>query len=181
MDLIKSLLIRTPQGAIPAASQLQPCQVQRKEQPTIGITNTSTTPPQHPDLANRLDIFSAEEWSVKIDAPNRSIANEHAVADFHILCSRLGLAASFDITESARASFQARVKFGSHVVEDNGQYPSKKDAKRVVALQGIPILQAMLDADKKAAAQQQVEKSDTSGENWVGMLTGAFEQLRIPT
>ena len=173
MDLL-SYLVRAPQCVVPLVSHLQASQISAKQASLPDPTTiTSTT-------GSSVNIIPFEEWAATRDIQdtlNPVSEIENAVGAFHMLCTRRGIVPAFDITESPLYSFHGKVTFANYVVEEEGPFPSKKDAKKAVALKAMPIVQSLLEADEKAAVQD-VQREGSSvnshGENYVGILTGVL-------
>jgi len=176
-------LVRAPQGIVPRAPHFQASQISTKQARLTDLKTTTTS-------GSSVNIIPFEEWAATRDiqdAAKPTLAIENAVGAFHILCIHCGIVPAFDITESPLYSFHGKVTFANYVVEEEGPFPSKKDAKKAVALKAMPIVQSLLEANKKAAEQDvqkegsSVRSDDSHGENYVGILTGASHFRQIIT
>jgi len=199
MDLL-NYLVRSPRGALPVVSRHQPQVVGNENGNYAGISPASAsmqsdrnTAAQPAPVAKSVGILSFEEWAATSEATAGSVTppDVNAVGTLHMLCTRCGVVPEFTLTESPLYSFHAKLVLGNQTIEGHGPFSSKKEAKKYVAAQGIPILQALLDAEKRAAAVQQHELKRGSScagsvdgdaqENWVGILHGTFACLLSPS
>lgn len=87
------------------------------------------------------------------------------VIEFYKLCQERAITPVFTFDGVAdKAEFSVLVEFGGTVLREDGPFTSKKEAKEVMAEKGISVV-------KELSVPEKIVKE---GENWVGMLSGAF-------
>lgn len=134
-------------------------------------------PPRQPEPAE------TPSEPVIVPLPAVPTTGEH-VANFNNLCMRHFIAPQFTIQEISKGCFTARVEFGSHMCEEDGPFPSKKQAKEAVCRPALEILSAEEIPQRQkvpgANAQASKRKVQEDEENWVGILVEFCQKNKHP-
>ena len=96
---------------------------------------------------------------------------EHVSALYH-LCAKHNITPSFEYTEPSLRKFWSKLFLDKTVVEDQGLYASKKEAKEAVAEKGCNILRAMPHLITRVSQNQQRVSQNQQPVNWIGLLLG---------
>lgn len=145
-------------------------------------------------------LYTLAEWDNLYAIPKPSVSQApttplpavrltgETVAKANHLCQIHAMVPIWTFEDVSKGCFTSKVEFGSHVCEAKGPFPSKKQAKEVVAQKALSILETLKAPDKRKRKRELLDRSSTSDregthqsgltdENWVGRLT-EFTQSR---
>lgn len=105
-------------------------------------------------------------------------SSEHIIR-LHQLCQERGILTQYEFSsEYGDAKWGVRLTLGETIIEEDGPFQSKKEAKDVAAEKGCLLITEM--PIPAASAKRRLD--DSPGENWVGLLLGTTVHLsHIPS
>ncbi|KAK0327366.1 hypothetical protein LTR82_002129 [Friedmanniomyces endolithicus] len=113
--------------------------------------------------------------------------NPEIVAKLQSLCWERGLAASFDVAETAPRMFAASVSFAGQTVNSEGSFTAKRLAKENVCRLAIPVVEHFdpnstkrKESSDEGMPVDRITDEELNGSNWAGTLQNFTQGHKLP-
>lgn len=161
-------------------------------------SNSTENPLSQPHNSTVLEnVFSIEDYERlnSFTPTSMNVRTAENITAFYLRCQALRLSPEIKYPGSTTPGWGAKLSLAGRVVEDDGPYPNKKEAKEKICGEGLKLLKELEDKGlitelkRKAEAGAGAAGGRTDGvegglvENWIGLLIelsrseGTFEPI----